>query len=62
MCCSSRSPHWVPILSAKNRTMRLQWVYDHQNWMIESSVFLYFIFKTEQKKSRQKQCWLYFFP
>ncbi len=32
---SSRSPHRVPLLSAKNRKRRLQFTQDHQNWTIE---------------------------
>ncbi len=32
---SSRSPHWVPLLSAKNRKWRLQFAQAHQNWAIE---------------------------
>ncbi len=32
---SSRRPHRVPILSAKNRKRRLQFTQDHQNWTIE---------------------------
>ncbi len=32
---SSRRPHWVPFLSVKNRKLRLQWAWTHQNWTIE---------------------------
>ncbi len=32
---SSRRPHWVPLLSAKNRKRRIQFTQDHQNWTIE---------------------------
>jgi len=32
---SSRRPHRVPLLSAMNRTQRLQFTQDHQNWTIE---------------------------
>ncbi len=32
---SSRKPHWVLLLSAKNRTRRLQFAQAHQNWTIE---------------------------
>ncbi len=32
---SSRRPHWVPLLSAKNRKQRLQFAQAHQNWTIE---------------------------
>ncbi len=32
---SSRRPHRVPLLSAKNGTRRLQFTPDHQNWTIE---------------------------
>ncbi len=32
---SSRRPHWVPLLSAKNRKQRLQSTQAHQNWTIE---------------------------
>ncbi len=32
---SSRRPHWVPLLSAKNSKQRLQFTQDHQNWTIE---------------------------
>ncbi len=32
---SSRWPHRVPLLSAKNRKRRLQFVQAHQNWTIE---------------------------
>ena len=32
---SSRRPHRVPILSAKNRKLRLQFARAHQNWTIE---------------------------
>ncbi len=32
---SSRRPHCVPLLSAKNRTRRLQFTQAHQNWTIE---------------------------
>ncbi len=35
MCYSSRRPHWVPLLSAKNRKRRLQFAQAHQNWTIE---------------------------
>ncbi len=32
---SSRRPHWVLFLSAKNRTRRLQFTQVHQNWTIK---------------------------
>ena len=32
---SSRRPHRVPLLSAKNRKLRRQFVQSHQNWTIE---------------------------
>ncbi len=32
---SSRRPHRVPLLSAKNRKQRQQFTQDHQNWTIE---------------------------
>ncbi len=32
---SSRRPHRVPLLSAKNRKQRLQFTQDNQNWTIE---------------------------
>ncbi len=32
---SSRRPHRVPLLSAKNRTRRIQFTQDHQNWTIQ---------------------------
>ncbi len=32
---SSRRPHKVPLLSAKNRKRRLQFTQAHQNWTIE---------------------------
>jgi len=32
---SSRRPHRVPLLSAKNRKLRLQFTQAHQNWTIE---------------------------
>ncbi len=32
---SSRRPHRVPLLSAKNRKPRLQFTQAHQNWTIE---------------------------
>ncbi len=32
---SSRRPHRVPLLSAKNRKLRLQFIQAHQNWTIE---------------------------
>ncbi len=32
---SSRRPHRVPLLSAKNRTRRIQFSEAHQNWTIE---------------------------
>ncbi len=35
MSSSSRRPHRVPLLSAKNRTRRLQFTQVHQNWTIE---------------------------
>ncbi len=35
MGSSSRRPHRVPLLSDKNRTRRLQFTQDHQNWTIE---------------------------
>ncbi len=35
MCYSSRRPHRVPLLSAKNRKRRLQFVPIYQNWTIE---------------------------
>ncbi len=35
MDSSSRRPHQVPLLSAKNRTRRLQFALAHQNWIIE---------------------------
>ncbi len=31
----SRRPHWVPLLSAKNRKRSLQFAQAHQNWTIE---------------------------
>ncbi len=36
MSYSSRRPHRVPLLSAKNRTQRLQFTQDHQNWTIDN--------------------------
>ncbi len=33
---SSRRPHRVPLLSAKNRKRRLQFAQAHQNWTIEN--------------------------
>ncbi len=35
MVYSSRRPHRVPLLSAKNRKRRLQFAQAHQNWTIE---------------------------
>ncbi len=35
MVYSSRRPHRVPLLSAKNRKLRLQFAQAHQNWTIE---------------------------
>ncbi len=35
MSYSSRRPHRVPLLSDKNRTRRIQFTQDHQNWTIE---------------------------
>ncbi len=35
MRSSSRRPHRVPLLSAKNRKRRIQFTPDHQNWTIE---------------------------
>ncbi len=35
MCYSSRRPHRVPLLSAKNRKRRIQFAQAHQNWTIE---------------------------
>jgi len=35
MAYSSRRPHWVPLLSAKNRKQRLKFAKAHQNWTIE---------------------------
>ncbi len=35
MDSSSRRPHRVPLLSDKNRTRRIQFTQDHQNWTIE---------------------------
>ncbi len=35
MGSSSRRPHWVPLLPAKNRKRRLQFAQVHQNWTIE---------------------------
>ncbi len=35
MGSSSRRPHRVPLLSAKNRTRRIQFTQVHQNWTIE---------------------------
>ncbi len=35
MSYSSRRPHRVPLLSAKNRKRRLQFAQAHQNWTIE---------------------------
>ncbi len=32
---SSRKPHRVPLLSAKNRKRRIQFVQAHKNWTIE---------------------------
>ncbi len=32
---SSRRPHWVPLLSAKNSKQRQQFTHAHQNWTIE---------------------------
>jgi len=34
---SSRRPHWVPLLSANNRKLRLQFTQAHQIWTIEDS-------------------------
>ncbi len=35
MGSSSRRPHRVPLLSAKNRKRRIQFTQDHQDWTIE---------------------------
>ncbi len=35
MGSSSRRPHWVQLMSAKNRRRRIQFAQDHQNWTIE---------------------------
>ncbi len=35
MCYNSRRPHRVPLLSDKNRKLRLQFTQSHQNWTIE---------------------------
>ncbi len=35
MGSSSRRPHRVPLLSAKNRKQRLQFTQAHKNWMID---------------------------
>ncbi len=35
MGSSSRRPHRVPLLSAKNRTRSIQFTQTHQNWTIE---------------------------
>ncbi len=35
MGSSSRRPHRLPLLSAKNSTRRIQFTQDHQNWTIE---------------------------
>ncbi len=35
MVYSSRRPHWVPLLPAKNRKWRLQVTQAHQNWTVE---------------------------
>ncbi len=35
MGSSSRRPHHVPLLSAKNRTRRIQFTQTHQNWTKE---------------------------
>ncbi len=35
MCYSSRRPHRVPLLSAKNRKRSIQFTQVHQNWKIE---------------------------
>ncbi len=35
MGSSSRRPHWVPLLSDKNRRQRIQFTQNHQNWPIE---------------------------
>ncbi len=35
MDSSSRRPHRVPLLSAENRTRRIQFTQTHQNWTIE---------------------------
>ncbi len=35
MGSSSRRPHRVPLLSAKNRTRRIQFTQAHQNWTIK---------------------------
>ncbi len=32
---SSKRPQRVPLLSAKNRKLRLQWMQAHQNWTVE---------------------------
>ncbi len=32
---SSRRPHWLPLLLAKNRKLRLQFTQAHQNWTKE---------------------------
>ncbi len=35
MSSSSRRPHRVPLLSSKNRTRRIQFTQNHQNWTTE---------------------------
>ncbi|MCJ8732496.1 hypothetical protein PDJAM_G00212080 [Pangasius djambal] len=33
---NSRRPHWVPLLSAENRNLRLSWAQTYQNWTVEA--------------------------
>ncbi len=40
---SSRRPHRVPLLSAKNRKRRLQFEQAHQNWTIEDWTKLFYL-------------------
>lgn len=37
-CSSSRRPHHVPLLSAKNRKLRVQFSRAHQNWTTEGEM------------------------
>uniref|UniRef100_A0A8C9YB48 Transposase Tc1-like domain-containing protein n=1 Tax=Sander lucioperca TaxID=283035 RepID=A0A8C9YB48_SANLU len=56
---TSRRPHRVPLISTKNRKMRLQFTQAHQNWTVEDWKNVA-CFRPEFDNLRTSQTWPFY--